>query len=158
MKSWFGFLCIGLGALVLLNGWHASAQDPADLMHQWAIPDAAHCPSTFDEANGASCPGKAEPFSCNYKGWNCQCQVLPYCGGAAPPPWIYDMGTMTCTPTDPKVLREDGCPWVQPKAEARCKSDPALECVYELNCSVQFIAQCTDDRWSIESRIVPPRP
>lgn len=159
-RPWLRLSRFALLTLALLTSRGVRAQDPEALIQEWQVPDAAHCPEKYQDADGASCPAQGAPLSCQYKGWTCACQSMleGYCGGAPPRPRMSEQGALVCQPTNRAALREDGCPWYEPKHDKRCQVDTSLTCAYEPDCSTLVVAQCVDGRWSVKSQMLPPRP
>lgn len=114
--------------------------------------EVTECPASVDAASSVEyfChhSGQRE-LECDYPGFFCECYRAPYCGGAAPPPYIeYAPRAFTCFPD----VDADGCPRETPQPGSQCTVNPAATCDY--GCVTYY--QCSNGRW--REGQYPPRP
>lgn len=104
----------------------------------------------------SECPAETAPcqhsaqrdHACQDRRQQCECRgPAPYCGGAAPPPWLSNQPwTWQCLPE----VDERGCPRAIQEG-TRCRTD-GLECIQ--GCVDSY--RCEGRRW--RRRVLPPRP
>jgi hypothetical protein len=100
-------------------------------------PATASCPARVEQAAGpCGWSGVTKPASCSYGATVCQCVHQPYCGGAAPPPFMLHGMSWQCRaplkpgecPRDADEFKTSTCS----KAGQKCS---AATCAQQLDCT-----------------------